>query len=133
MKILDFLFYCNIKWILKYSETETKKAYAGSFASIYLAIMFLIWGTTILRVVQFLVNKAQLSFIHLITIDLLALLLFLLLRYMYVTKGRLNLMYENNTPIYNISDKAAIKFVFVTNTISILLFIGVPIVLNIIR
>ena len=132
MKILDFLFYCNYKWTIKYSQTETTKAYAGSFASISLAIWFMIFATSIYRVVEFCLHRIQLKATQLLIIDAVALLVFFLLKYIYVTKERLKIILEKDTPIYNVSDKAAIKLVGVVGIILIVLFIGVPIILNVI-
>lgn len=132
MKIIDFLFYCNIKWINRYTNSETVKAYAGSQTAITIAIWYMIWVVTIARLVVYFYFHSQLTAIPLLLIDLTAVPVYFVLKYFYVKKGRSILILENNIPIYNVSDKTAVIFVITTHITSLVLFILVPILLNII-
>ncbi len=133
MKLIDFLFYCNYKWTMRYSSTETNKLYAGSFAALSIAISFMIWGTTLARIIEFYWHHTQLHATQLLIYDAFAIGIFFLLKYIYVKKGRLGMIINTETPMFNIEDKSATKFVFITGFTSFLIFILVPILLNVLQ
>lgn len=130
MKILDFLFYYLVRWFNLVDRRKIKTVSYPDQVSYALAICFVFWLMTMDGLTEFIIFHSFSPKIPVYVFVVIALLFYVLLRYVYIKKKRYNLILDKTQPIFNVSDKTGITIAIITFFSGILTFMAVAIIIH---
>ena len=130
MKLLDFLFYFFVRLITVMRIRKFKMERIPDQAAYSITICISLWIITINGIIDFCLFDTFKSKIPNIIFVIISILIYFLIRYIYIIKGRYNKLLEKNDPKFNISDKAGRIIVIIVFASSFLLLGFIAIILH---